>query len=147
VPVAVLAAFVAVAFAIFAIARPAAADADYLDAVNARRAGDIGHARQAIASAMDLAPEQSVYAAEAGDLALGLHGETVGPQPDLSTAIEAYERAARLGSFNPVVFRHLAMADHALGRQAAAIAAARHAVQLSPFDPANLLLLQQLTGG
>jgi putative inorganic carbon (HCO3(-)) transporter len=147
VPVAVLAAFVAVAFTIFAIARPAAADADYLDAVNARRAGDIGHARQAIASAMDLAPEQSVYAAEAGDLALGLHGETVGPQPDLSTAIEAYERAARLGSFNPVVFRHLAIADHALGRQAAAIAAARHAVQLSPFDPANLLLLQQLTGG
>ena len=52
--------------------------------------------------------------------------------------------AARLGSPTPATYRYLAMADAALGRRDEAIAAARMAVQLNRFDPANQAELKLL---
>jgi cytochrome c-type biogenesis protein CcmH/NrfG len=63
---------------------------------------------------------------------------------DWSAARLAYKEAARLGTYNPLVYRNLAMADRNLSLKAEAIAAARNAVELDRFDPANQDLLAEL---
>jgi tetratricopeptide (TPR) repeat protein len=83
-----------------------------------------------------LGPRESVYAAEVGNVAF--------ERADWALAREAYDRAAALGTYNPFVYRNLALADRNLGHIAEARAAARQAVDLDRFDPANLALLAEL---
>ncbi|HEY8814256.1 MAG TPA: hypothetical protein VIP57_04035 [Candidatus Dormibacteraeota bacterium] len=64
---------------------------------------------------------------------------------DWTRAREAYLSAADLGSFDPSVFRQLAVADEHLGLRAEAIAAAKRSVELNPFDPRNLAVLKTVT--
>jgi tetratricopeptide (TPR) repeat protein len=61
-------------------------------------------------------------------------------------AVEAYGAAAILGTYNPLVYRNLALADRNLGRFADARAAAAKAVELDRFDPANRALLAEFGG-
>ncbi len=125
------------AFAILtlpAVAMPYSADARFHDALTAFAAGDRGSAARLIAGARSLQPQQQVYAAAAGNVATA--------DADWSRAREAYMTAARLGSFDPSVFRQLAIADQHLGLQADAIAAAKRSVELNRFDPRNLAVLQ-----
>ena len=97
-----------------------------------------GHSDLALAPAQEarlLAPQESVYATEVGNLAF--------ERQDWALAREAYAEAARLGTFNPGVYRNLALADINLGLTAEAEDAARHAFELDRFDPANRALLAQ----
>jgi hypothetical protein len=48
-----------------------------------------------------------------------------------------------LGTYNALVYRNLAIADRNLGRMADGQAAARKAVELDRFDPANRAVLAQ----
>ena len=66
---------------------------------------------------------------------------------DWTAAKDAYTTAANLGSFDPSVFRQLALADDHLGLHDEAIAAAKRSVELNRFDPRNLAVLQALTSG
>jgi hypothetical protein len=78
-----------------------------------------------------LAPYESVYAAEAGDIALALDAKgNPGPSADWPAAREAYEAAATDGSDSPEMYRHLALTDSELGDRAGALAAARRALEL-----------------
>jgi hypothetical protein len=63
------------------------------------------------------------------------------------TAIHAHLAVvtAQLGSFDPSVFRQLAVADQHLGLEVEAVAAARRSVELGRFDPRNRALLDELT--
>lgn len=128
------------------VGRPYAADASYLSGLAAAHLGERIAAERAVADARRLAPEQSLYAAEAGNLALNLSGiDTVGVDPDWATAREDYLTATQLGTFYPAIFRHLALADRALGRRQEAIAAARQALDLDRFDRLSQALLSELT--
>ena len=55
-----------------------------------------------------------------------------------------YLEAIRLGTYNPFVFMNLALVDIQLGRRVEALAAAKRAVELDPFDPASRALVAQL---
>jgi hypothetical protein len=66
---------------------------------------------------------------------------------DWAAARIAYQDAARLGTYNPAVYRNLALADRALGLRSEGKAAARKAVELDRFDPANRALLAQFEIG
>jgi O-antigen ligase len=117
------------------IALPYFADARLLSAV---RSDFSGHPDQAIPLAMqarDLWPRESVYAVEVGNLAF--------ERGDWAAARSAYMEASRLGTYNPAVYRNLALSDQHLGRLGEAHAAARKAVELDRFDPANRALLAQ----
>jgi Flp pilus assembly protein TadD len=92
-------------------------------------------AEAAAAQARELAPQESVYATEVANIAFE-HG-------DWARAAGAYLDAARLGTYNPLVYRNLALADRNLGRFAEARVAARKAYELDRFDPANRALLAQ----
>jgi tetratricopeptide (TPR) repeat protein len=78
---------------------------------------------------------ESVYATEVGNIAF--------ERGDWTTAREAYGVAASLGTYNPAVYRNLALADRNLGLTDEARAAARRAVELDRFDPANRALLAE----
>ena len=111
------------------------ADENLRQAVEADIAGSaaaIGYA----ASARTDGPRESVYAVEVGNVAFeGQRWEA---------AREAYGSAARLGTFNPEMYRNLALADRNLGLTEESIAAARTAVYLDRFDPANQAILAQM---
>jgi O-antigen ligase len=123
------------ALALVWIVAPYVADAGLLSAV---RADFSGHPEQAVPlarQARDLGPRESVYAVEVGNLEF--------ERGNWATARDAYLEASRLGTYNPAVYRNLALADQHLGRLDEAHAAARKAVELDRFDPANRALLAQ----
>ena len=139
-PVALVIAAVSVPAVIF----PYLADVTYRNALADVARGDPAVAQTDIDLARWFTPTESVYAVAAGDFALRLQGDTVGPDPDWFRARRAFEDAARLGTYLPSVYRHLAIADLQLGRHEEALIAARKAVQLNRFDPANQEVLQQV---
>src|SRR5882672_327846 len=120
-----------------ALALPYVGDDRARQALSTFAAGDRGRATALIAEARAVQPQQVLYAAVAGNLA------TAGG--DWVAAREAYLRAAQLGSFDPSVFRQLAVADQHLGLEVEAVAAARRSVELGRFDPRNRALLDELT--
>jgi hypothetical protein len=126
------------------VVRPLIADADFYAAIVAAGEGRRDDARRYIAAARALAPEQSVYAVEAGNLDIGFGSSRV-PAPDWARARIDYEDAARLGTFDPLAFHFLAVADLNLGQPNEALAAAGRAVELNRFDPASQAFLAQLT--
>ena len=129
------------------VIRPYAADAWFFAGLGTQDTGRLEEARTDVAQARALAPEQSAYAVEAGNLALDLDADdTPAADADWESARQAYLAAARLGTFMPDAFRHLALADRALGRLDEAVAAARRAFELDRFDPRNQALLRQLRG-
>ena len=127
---------------------PYQADSAYSAALSAAARGQRQEARALVDRARTLAPWQSTYAVAAGSLALDL-GPDGRPAPDAEwgPARAAFLTATRLGSFNAAAYRYLAIADVALGRHQEAIAAARIAVQLNRFDPANQAELASLLSG
>lgn len=115
---------------------PYLADSHLRVAVKADYEGRADAARTAAAEARDLAPRESVYAVEVANIAF--------ERSDWAIAAGAYTDAASLGTYNPLVYRNLALADINLGRLTAARAAAEKAVELDRFDPANRALLAGL---
>ena len=124
-----------VAVGTLATVLPYFADANLLKAVNADFAGRSLDAQAPARLARSLSPRESVYAVEVANIAF--------ERGDWSAAREAYGDAAALGTYNPLVYRNLALADRNLGRIDEARAAARKAVELDRFDPANRALLAQ----
>jgi O-antigen ligase len=119
---------------------PYLADANLRSAVALDFAGRPAAARLPAATAGVLVPYESVYAAERGNLSFELG--------DWSAARSDYLDATQLGTYNPRLYRNLALADRNLGRRGEALDAARRAVELDRFDPANQALVNQLeTGG
>ena len=118
---------------------PYIADTRLRDAVGADFGGRGEAARAAATQASALVPYESVYQVEIGNVAFerGLWAE----------ARPAYLSADRLGTYNPRVLRNLALADRNLGLTAEALAAARRALALDRFDPANQALVDQLLVG
>jgi predicted TPR repeat methyltransferase len=84
---------------------------------------------------------------EAGNYALNLdqNGDPAS-NADWAAAREAYQTAARLGSFSPEMFRELAIVDEHLGDHAGAVANARKALELDRYDTASQALLKRLIG-
>lgn len=122
---------------------PFVADADYY---SSQAAGDLQQARFLIAHARTLAPFDATYATQAGDFALDLDSSgNTSPNTDWAGALEAYSSAARLGSYAPETFQHLAITEEHLGDHAAAVAAARRALELDPYDANSRALLAKLT--
>src|SRR4029077_1994034 len=114
---------------------PYLADARVLAAVTADFAG---HNRDALAPAEEatrLWPRESVYEVEVGNVAF--------ERQDWVLARAAYVEAASLRTYNPFVYRNLAVADRNLGRIGEGREAARKAVELNRFDPVNRALLAQ----
>ncbi|HXM59002.1 MAG TPA: O-antigen ligase family protein [Candidatus Dormibacteraeota bacterium] len=128
----VFAALLPVAVAVLLAGLPLAADALSFQGMAALARGDVATARARIGQARLLAPYQSTYAAEAGDVAMDLRpGGGPGPRADASAARGAYLEAARLGTGEPLVYERLATADRALGRIAEADDASRTARRLA----------------
>jgi putative inorganic carbon (HCO3(-)) transporter len=126
------------------VAMPYLADADYY---GTQAAADLGQARATIAQARRFAPYEATYAVEAGNYALNLdQNGNPASNADWTAAREAYQTAARLGSFSPEMFRELAIVDEHLGDRAGALAAARRALELDRYDTASQALLKRLTG-
>jgi len=123
------------ALPVIATVFPYLADSRLNVAVKADIDGRSDAARTAAAEARDFAPRESVYAVELGNIAF--------ERGDWTEAASAYQDAATLGTYNPLVYRNLALADRNLGRYAEARAAAKKAVELDRFDPANRALLAQ----
>ena len=117
---------------------PYLADRALLSAVIADYAGRGYAAVPDAGKAMTFNPHESVYAVEVGNLAFE-HG-------DWRTAAAAYQEAADLGTYNPMVYRNLSLADRQLGRLDDARVAAQAAYALDRFDPANRALLEQYVG-
>jgi tetratricopeptide (TPR) repeat protein len=141
-PVLAASSAVLVALLIAGVVRPYLADAYYY---TSRWAPDLRQAREAIAQARQLAPNEASYAIVAGNYAVNEdQSGNPGPNADWPAAREAYESAARLGSFSPEMFQTLALVDDQLGDHAAAIAAARRALELDRFDPYSRKLLTKL---
>ena len=134
IPIAALA-----ALAIVGTVFPYLADSRLQVAVAADADGRLDAARAAAAQANELAPQESVYAVEVGNIAF--------ERSDWAGAAAAYDAASRLGTYNPLVYRNLALAEINLGRFADARAAAGKAVELDRFDPANRALLAGLQAG
>lgn len=137
VPVRALAGVAAGGLIVVGVGLPLYADRELQLAVNA----DVGRPpRQAAAAhaadALRAAPQESVYSVEIGNVAYEVQ--------DWPAATAAYEEADRLGTFNPEMYRDLALADLRLGRRAQAMRAALEAVYLDPFDPANQAVLAQV---
>ncbi len=117
------------------VATPYLADVRVRGAVDADFAGLPRDAQPLAADAQQLAPWESVYAVEVGNIAF--------EQGAWTSARNAYLRAVDLGTFNAGVYRNLALADRSLGLTDQAKQAARRAVELDPFDPANQALLAE----
>jgi Flp pilus assembly protein TadD len=128
-----------VALAAIAIVLPYLADARLLAAVKADFGGRIRDATAAAQQARLLWPRESVYAVEVGNIAF--------ERGDWVAAREAYGDSAELGTYNPLVYRNLALADRHLGLLSEGEAAARKAVELDRFDPANRALLAEFQVG
>jgi hypothetical protein len=92
-----------------------------------------------------LAPNEANYAIVAGNYALN-EDQNGYPAPDADwlAAREAYESAARLGSFSPEMFQTLALVDDHLSDHPAAVAAARRALELDRYDPYSKKLFTKL---
>jgi len=127
----------AAAVSLWGIILPYLADSALRQAVDADYAGRPRDAQPLAAQARQMMPWESVYAVEVGNIAFERH--------DWPGARSAYQRAAELGTFNPLVYRNLALADLNLGLGADAKAAARKAVELDRFDAANQALLAEFT--
>lgn len=137
-PVLAIGAAVAAGVVAIGVVSPYLADRALLSAVTADYGGR-GYAAVPDASrAMALNPRESVYAVEVGNLAFE-HG-------DWQAAAAAYRKAADLGTYNPMVYRNLSLADRQLGRIDDARVAARAAYDLDRYDPANRALLEQYVG-
>jgi O-antigen ligase len=127
-----------------AVVFPYLADAKYYDT---QGAPDLATARASIGQARQLAPYEAAYAIEAGNYALNLDvNGNPASDADWAAAREAYNTAAGLGSYSPEMFRDLALVDEHLGDHAAAIAAARRALELDRYDPESKKLVASLTG-
>ncbi len=126
------------------VIRPFVADAAFYAAVVAAGEGRRDDALRDIATARALAPEQSIYAVEAGNLDISL-GSSRHAAPDWVRARDDYMDAARLGTFNPLAFHYLAVSDLNLGRPREALDAARRAVELNRFDAASQAFLAQVS--
>jgi O-antigen ligase len=124
---------------VVAIGLPAMAEAKLHDALIASAGGDRGRAASLAADARGLQPQEQLYAATAGNLAV--------TAADWTAARDAYMTAAKLGSFDPSMFRQLAIADDHLGLHGEAIAAAERSVELNRFDPRSLAVLQAVRSG
>jgi putative inorganic carbon (HCO3(-)) transporter len=125
-----------VALAVPAVVAPYLADAKLKEAVDA----DFGRAPRQMAArpaadAVAWAPHESVYAVEVANIAF--------EYGSWSDARAAYRQAAALGTFSPLVYRNLAVADMRLGLRPEALAAAKQAVFLDRFDVANQAVLAQ----
>jgi putative inorganic carbon (HCO3(-)) transporter len=132
-----------IALLIPGVVLPYLADADYYAT---QAAPDLERARATIGQARQLAPYEAVYAIQAGNYALNLDQNGIpASNADWSAADEAYQAAARLGSFSPEMFRELAIVDEHLGDHAGAVAAAKRALELDPYDPESKRLLKTLT--
>jgi O-antigen ligase len=132
------------ALAIPAVVLPYLADADYYSS----QTQALAESRATIAQARAFAPYEAAYAIEAGNYALNFDANgNPAPDADWAGAREAYETAARLGSYSPEMFRDLAIVDEHLGDHAAALAAARQALSLDRYDPDSQALLKTLEGG
>jgi tetratricopeptide (TPR) repeat protein len=130
--------------AIPAVVLPYLADVDY----HSSRVQAIDNARATIAQARSFAPYEAAYATEAGNDALNQDANgNPAPDADWAGAREAYETAARLGSYSPEMFRNLAIVDEHLGDHAAALAAARQALSLDRYDKDSQALLTRLERG
>lgn len=124
--------------AVSLVARPYLADAAYFEGLGWEVGGDPRQAAILVGTARGLAPEQSAYPVEAGDLALRLDAKGCpGAGADWAAARSAYLDAAQAGTFDPDAYRRLAIADAKLGRLRDATSAAREALALGPFDAAN----------
>jgi putative inorganic carbon (HCO3(-)) transporter len=143
VPVLAAGSIALVALLVPAVVLPYLADADYYAT---QGTADSQQARALIGQARQFAPYESVYATEAGNFALNLDHGTPAADADWVAAREAYQAAARLGSYRPEMFRELAIVDEHLGDHAGAVAAARRALELDRYDPASRSLLTKLTG-
>jgi hypothetical protein len=128
----------ALGVALVSTAFPYLADARLLNAVTADYSRDVGRAQVEAKAARSLWPFESVYAVEVGNTAF--------ERGDWASARIAYGDAARLGTYNPLVYRNLALADRNLGLLSEGKAAARKAVELDRFDPANRALLAEFGG-
>jgi O-antigen ligase len=127
---------------------PYQADIAYRLGLNAIASGQRQEARAEVDQARTLAPWQSPYAVAAGSLALNLNSRgQAATDADWASARIDFLAASRLGSLTAASYRYLAMADAALGRHDEAITAARMAVQLNRFDPANQAELKLLLSG
>lgn len=136
--------FALAALAVPAIVLPYLADADY----HSSRVQAIDKARATIAQARLFAPYEAAYATEAGNDALNQDANgNPAPDADWAAAREAYDTAARLGSYSPEMFRNLAIVDEHLGDHAAALAAARQALSLDRYDEDSQALLTRLESG
>jgi putative inorganic carbon (HCO3(-)) transporter len=125
------------------VVTPYLADAAYY---GTQAAADLGQARATIAEARSLAPYEATYAIEAGNYALNLdQNGNPASNADWTAAAEAYQTAARLGSYSPEMFRELAIVDEHLGDHTGAVAAARRALELDRYDPDSKSLLAKLT--
>jgi tetratricopeptide (TPR) repeat protein len=120
---------------VWGAAVPFLADARLRDAVTADYAGRPHDAQPLAAQAQQLNPRESVYEVEVGNIAFELD--------QWAAARAAYRDAAELGTFNALVYRNLALADRELGLLVEAHDAARKAVELDRFDPANQALLAE----
>jgi O-antigen ligase len=130
------------------VVRPYLADHDFKAAIDAIDAGNRPTAIATAGEARRLAPEQSIYAVEAGNLAMDLRADgRPGPAADWSAARDDFRVAIQLGTGDPVAFRGLAVAERQLDDRAQAIAAARRALELDRFDPANGSLVRALEQG
>ncbi|HKW73552.1 MAG TPA: O-antigen ligase family protein [Candidatus Dormibacteraeota bacterium] len=118
---------------------PYLADVRLREAVDADYAGRHREAQILAADARRLEPQESVYAVEVGNTAFEL-GEW-------SAARTGYRDAASLGTFNPLVYRNLGLADRNLGFRTEGREAALKAVELDRFDPANQALLAEFEVG
>jgi tetratricopeptide (TPR) repeat protein len=126
---------VAAAVTLWGVVVPLLADARLRDAVTADYAGRPHEAQPLAAQAQQLVPRESVYEVEVGNIAFELD--------QWAAARAAYRDAAELGTFNALVYRNLALADRDLGLLVEAHDAARKAVELDRFDPANQALLAE----
>ena len=141
VPALAVASLALVALAIPAVVLPFLADADYYSS----QAQAIPLARTTIARARCFVPYEAAYAIEAGNYALNQDANgNPAPDADWAGAREAYDTAARLGSYSPEMYRDLAIVDEHLGDHAAALAAARHALSLDRYDKDSQALVQRL---
>jgi tetratricopeptide (TPR) repeat protein len=129
----------AAALAVVSTALPYVADAHLLKAVTADYGGKLNTAQAEAQQAEQLGLRESVYAVEVANIAF--------ERGDWAAARIAYTEAARLGTYNPLVYRNLALADRDLGLRSEGEAAARKAVELDRFDPANQALLAQFEVG
>ena len=125
-----------VTLALPGVVYPYLAEAELRAAIDANSLGRPADARVDADLARSFAPQESVYAVEAANLAYEAHGS--------SAARDAYLDAIRLGTYNPFVYMNLALVDLELGRRDEALSAARMAVGLNHFDPAFQALVAQI---